>query len=275
MTRFRPLDHPSTFRKMAAAMWRAPNDPTIYGSVDVEATALLAFLERHREDHPEARATVAHLVAAALARTLARHPEVNARVRLWGRLELREDVVITMQVASDHGRDLGMVRIPGAHRLPLHAISEKVRRQAGQVRREDAKYELAKSRSMLKRMPWWLMRSVLDATDVITNELDIEVRSQGLLRDTFGSAMVTNVGVFGVDTAFAPFTPIARCPIIVLVTEVKQRPWVVGDEVVPRPVLRLCATFDHRIIDGAHAGKLGAHIRQLLEETPEALATAD
>ena len=109
-------------------------------------------------------------------------------------------------------------------------------------------------------------------TDVLTNELHIHVPSQGLLRDTFGSAMVTNVGVFGVDTAFAPFTPIARCPIIVLVTEVKQRPWVVEDRVEPRPVLRLCATFDHRIIDGAHAGHLGAEVRAILESAPESLA---
>ena len=37
-----------------------------------------------------------------------------------------------------------------------------------------------------------------------------------------------------------------------------------------RPVLRLCATFDHRIIDGAHAGKLAAEIRELLSN-PEKL----
>ncbi|MCA9624161.1 MAG: 2-oxo acid dehydrogenase subunit E2 [Myxococcales bacterium] len=272
MTRFRPLPNPSTFRKMAAAMWRPPNDPTIYGTVDVEATAMLAFLERHRAEHPEARATVAHLVTAALARALAHHPELNAKVRLWGRLELRDEVVVSLQVASDDGRDLGIVRLEGADKLSLEAISERVREQAALVRREDERYELAKTRSLLKQMPWWLMRPVLAVTDVLTNELHIHVPSQGLLRDTFGSAMVTNVGVFGVDTAFAPFTPIARCPIIVLVTEVKQRPWVVEDRVEPRPVLRLCATFDHRIIDGAHAGHLGAEVRAILESAPESLA---
>jgi len=39
-----PLEHPSAFRKLAAAMWRAPNDPHVFGSVDVDMGAAEAFL---------------------------------------------------------------------------------------------------------------------------------------------------------------------------------------------------------------------------------------
>jgi pyruvate dehydrogenase E2 component (dihydrolipoamide acetyltransferase) len=68
--------------------------------------------------------------------------------------------------------------------------------------------------------------------------------------------------MFGVDSGFAPFTPVARCPIIITVTRIKDRPWVVGGAVVPRPVLRLCGTFDHRVIDGATAGMLSGEMEQ-------------
>jgi pyruvate/2-oxoglutarate dehydrogenase complex dihydrolipoamide acyltransferase (E2) component len=74
--------------------------------------------------------------------------------------------------------------------------------------------------------------------------------------DPFGSALITSVGMFGIDTAFAPLLPVARCPILILVPEVRPRPWVVDDHLEVRPVLRLCATFDHRLIDGAAAGRL-------------------
>ena len=37
---------PSTFRRIAACMWGRPSDPTIYGSMDVDATDLLAFVAR-------------------------------------------------------------------------------------------------------------------------------------------------------------------------------------------------------------------------------------
>jgi pyruvate/2-oxoglutarate dehydrogenase complex dihydrolipoamide acyltransferase (E2) component len=49
---------------------------------------------------------------------------------------------------------------------------------------------------------------------------------------------------------------------------------VVDDEVVARPVLRICGTFDHRIIDGYHAGKLCAELEDYMYE-PEGLLTAE
>ncbi len=89
--------------------------------------------------------------------------------------------------------------------------------------------------------------------------------------DPFGSAIVTSVGMFGIDSAFAPFVPLARCPMLILVPEIRPRPWAVGDRVEVRPVLRLCATFDHRIIDGAAAGRFAARLSQYFAD-PSQLA---
>ncbi len=38
MSQFTPIEDASSFRRMAAAMWRSPSDPSIYGSMDVDAT---------------------------------------------------------------------------------------------------------------------------------------------------------------------------------------------------------------------------------------------
>ena len=43
---------------------------------------------------------------------------------------------------------------------------------------------------------------------------------------------------------------------ILCLGRIVQRPWVVGNEVVPRPVVTLTLSFDHRCIDGA----LGSHV---------------
>lgn len=262
--RFAPVERPSAFRKIAAAMWQHPRDPTIYGSLDIDATHALAFLEDFKRRHGQ-KVTVSHLVARALAVAIARHPEVNAKVRYWGKLEQRDSVDLVLQVATDGGRDLAVARIDEADKQPLLAIADEVRRQAERIRAgRDEKME--RSRGMFQRMPWWLARPALRAADVLTNELHVNLPALGLPRDAFGSAMVTNVGMFGIDTAFAPFTPIARCPIVLLVPEVRDRPWVVGGQVVSRPILRLCATFDHRVIDGFQAGKLSREVRALLSE---------
>ena len=47
VTRFTPVANVSSFRRMAAGMWRSPRDPSIYGQMDVDATAALAFLARN------------------------------------------------------------------------------------------------------------------------------------------------------------------------------------------------------------------------------------
>lgn len=66
---------------------------------------------------------------------------------------------------------------------------------------------------------------------------------------TGGTITITNVGVFGVDGG----TPIINPPeaAILCLGQVARRPWVVADAVVPRDVVELTLSFDHRFIDGA------------------------
>jgi len=35
--------------------------------------------------------------------------------------------------------------------------------------------------------------------------------------------MATSVGMMSVDTGFAPFAPVARCPLVATVTKIRQR----------------------------------------------------
>ena len=73
--------------------------------------------------------------------------------------------------------------------------------------------------------------------------------SLGLSAFPFGSVVVTNVGIFGLDEGFAPQTPFARVPLWVLVGAVRELPAVVDGQVVPRPQITISATIDHRFIE--------------------------
>lgn len=264
---FTPMEDASSFRRMAAAMWRSPSDPSIYGSMDVDATAALAFLR----DHPSpTKLSITHLVARAVAVALHEQPELNAKVRFWGRLEQRSTIDIFVTVATEGNRDLSGARIDRADEKSLVELATAIREKAGKIRKgEDASYK--KSRSAFKNLPWWLARPATQLSDLLVNELHVDLAKHGMPTDPFGSAIVTSVGMFGIDSAFAPFVPLARCPMLILVPEIRPRPWAVGDRVEVRPVLRLCATFDHRIIDGAAAGRFAARLSQLFS-TPSQLA---
>jgi len=263
-TEFEPVAAASPFQKLAVAMWSAPRDPSIYGSMELDATAVLAWLDDARARGPE-RPTITHVVARAVALALARHPDLNVRIRFGARLERRLGVDVFVSVSTNGGRDLSGTKIEGADGKSVAAIAAELRDRAARIR-ADEDPALAKSRGAFARLPWWLLRPAVRLTDVLANELAIDLPEQGLPRDPFGSAVVTSVGMFGIDTAFAPFVPLGRCPMLILVPEVRPRPWVVGDRIEVRPVLRLCATFDHRAIDGFRAGAFADTVRSLLAD---------
>ena len=80
-----------------------------------------------------------------------------------------------------------------------------------------------------------------------------------------GGRIITNVGVFGLDEGFAPPTPFAHTPVLVLVGAIRDTPVVQDGEVVIRPQMSLCATLDHRYVDGAQSGVLAKVVRDVLQ----------
>jgi 2-oxoisovalerate dehydrogenase E2 component (dihydrolipoyl transacylase) len=69
---------------------------------------------------------------------------------------------------------------------------------------------------------------------------------------------VTNIGVFGIDGG-TPILPPGEAAIVAM-GRIHDRPWVVDGVVVPRPIMQLLMTFDHRVLDGAKASRALAAI---------------
>jgi hypothetical protein len=115
-------------------------------------------------------------------------------------------------------------------------------------------------------MPTALLGPFLRLIEFLTYDVGLDLSRFGVVRDGFGSAMVSNVGMFGIEFALAPLIPLTRVPIVVLVGQVRKRPCVEDDRVVVRPVLLLGCTFDHRLIDGAQGAKMAALLRRIVED---------
>jgi pyruvate dehydrogenase E2 component (dihydrolipoamide acetyltransferase) len=253
----------SGWRKIAPAIWSHPRDPQIYGELDVDASAILAFIEEARANGGP-RVTVTHLVGRAIAHTLAEHPELNVALAR-NRFVPRETVDVSFVVAVNDGRDLSSVKIRNADRKSVFEIAEELSQRAGRVRSgQDA--EFGRMKRTIDRTPPGLLRLGLKIADRLTGDWRLDLRRWGLPRDPFGSAMVTSVGMFGVQRAYAPLSPYYRVPFIALVTEVAERPVVVDGQVTARPMLGIAATMDHRYLDGAHAARLAHTVRAYLAD---------
>lgn len=265
---YRRQSRPSSWRRLAIASWRRPNDPTVYGTIEVDLSQGLALIERLRAEEG-VHATVTHLVAKSLAMSLARHPEGNGLI-LGRQVYLRDRVDIFCQVASADGRDLSGVKLEAADRMSVAEIADVLAARAARVRaRQDR--EVEQTKAALDRIPTRLLGVAMRAVAYMTYELGLDLRRLGVAHDQFGSAMVTSIGSIdaGLGMALAPLVTFSRVPIVVLVNAVQRRPVAIGDSIEIRPMLTLGCTFDHRFIDGVIASSIARelHLNLLHAET--------
>ncbi|MET0590734.1 MAG: dihydrolipoamide acetyltransferase family protein [Naasia sp.] len=79
-----------------------------------------------------------------------------------------------------------------------------------------------------------------------------------------GTITITNLGSFGMDTGTPILNP-GEVAIVALGT-IRQKPWVVDGEVMPRFVTTIGASFDHRVVDGDVASRFLADVASVIEE---------
>lgn len=79
-----------------------------------------------------------------------------------------------------------------------------------------------------------------------------------------GTITVTNIGVFGMDTGTPILNP-GEVAIVAMGT-IKEKPWVVNGEVLPRMVTTVGGSFDHRVVDGDVVSRFVADVASVIEE---------
>jgi pyruvate dehydrogenase E2 component (dihydrolipoamide acetyltransferase) len=250
-------------RKLAIATWSAPREGNIYGKLTVDATEALRYLDATRERSGE-KVSITHLVGVAVGRALARAPGLNGRI-LWGRYLPHDRVDLAFLVALEEGENLAATKVCDIDRKSVADVARELRERAQKLRSgKDEAFN--KSMAPIRWMPTWLIRIVLWVTGWLTSSLGISAPGLGLTKFPFGSCVITSVGMFGLDEGFAPQTPFARVPVYVLIGALRDLPAVIDGQLAVRKQLTLCATVDHRFLDGYQGGVLAKVVRSVLED---------
>lgn len=254
------------WRKIAAAAWGRPNDPQIYGDLELDASEVLAFIEEARAK-TGVRLTMTTMVGRALARALADHPDLNVRM-YRGNFIRRETVDVFFIVSAEEGSELSGVKVANADKKGAVEIARELGERAGAIRSGND-VELGKTKRVIGGTPRWLLGTSIKVSSWLTTDRDLDLKRFGLPRQAFGSTIVSSVGMFGVQRAYAPLAGYYRVPFLVLVGEVTDKAVVIDKEVVVRPMLTLTSTMDHRYIDGYHAARLARSVRGYFERPRE------
>src|SRR5213594_4367888 len=201
---FKPLHPLRGWRRVATQAWRPPEDPSVYAQLDIPMRSALAYVERLREESG-VRVTVTHLVARGVALALRQYPQLNGIVAR-GRIMLRDSVDIFLQVAIEGGTELSGIKIARADVKSVLEIAREMETRVERLRaRQDRQVE--RTKSLLDRIPLLLLGPVMRTIAYLVYDLDLDLTRLGVVKDEFGSAMVTNVGMFGLAQAYAPHAP--------------------------------------------------------------------
>ena len=257
----------STFRRLALGTWRTAYDPSVYGSLTLRMDPALAYIEAFRAATGK-RLTISHLMARAAAAVFEQFPEANV-VRRRGRIYRRRRIGVFFQVAMQDPRtgkiDLSGATIHDPERKSLAEICDELDARFADVR-ADRDGALSRTRRLFDRLPLRAIPVMLELTSFLGYTLNLDLRWAGVPRDAFGSVMITNVGSLGLEEAYVPLVPYSRVPVLLALGAIREAPVARDGRVAIERTMKVCATFDHRVLDGAHAAAMAGTMRAWIED---------
>ena len=248
------------WRRVANAIWQPPNDPQVYGALEVDATPLLDYMRLSRAAGHHVTPT--HLVGRAVAMALQEVPELNVRI-VGMQAVPRPSIDIFFIAAVEGGRDLSGVKVERVDQRSAPELSRELTERARRLKQGKDR-EFTRSKRTMDGLPLPLMKLAVRSAAVLTERFQLDVPALGLHKSPFGSAMITSVGMFGLPQGFAPLAWMYDVPLLVLVGEISEKAVVIDHQVAVRPMLPLTATIDHRYADGFHISQVVRAVKSYL-----------
>ena len=210
------LDTP--WRRVATALFDAPDSSRIHVRVQVDAEPIEAYLEGAPRG-----VGLLHVVAAAAARAIAEDvPELNGYL-VRGRVKAREGVTVSITAPVPGVGGLVALPLADAHRRTVPDLAGALRRQLVEVRSR-ARRDGGLAEHVLAGVPWPLRRPLLRAARGLA-ALGVPMGRFDLAPETYGAVLITSMeplaraypkeaGVF--DVAFVPHFPASRNASVIL-----------------------------------------------------------
>lgn len=251
----------SDWRKVASTIYRKPIDSKIYGSVDIDVTELEKFIASKRKEG--VKTTLTYIMTLIIGRAIKNDvPELNTFVKR-GKITPRDQVDATVSVLLQGGQ-MGSVKVENADQITIAGLSNEITEKINQSRKGNEN-DTMQSKSLLSSVPWPFRTWLFKLYRMVTIDWGVSIPGIGLSANSFGSYVVSNIGSVGLDTGYGALLPSANVSIVMILGNVMKKPVVIQDNIVPRRVLTLSATLDHRVVDGSHGGKLFRAIKHYVK----------
>jgi pyruvate/2-oxoglutarate dehydrogenase complex dihydrolipoamide acyltransferase (E2) component len=265
-----PLQYNTSWRQMAAAIFNPPRDGKVSGIMDFHFNEALAAIEKWNSEGHHVTAT--HYYMSTMGHLMGTWvPELNCYAQ-WGKVYQRPKVTVSAAVLVE-GKDLTTVRIHDADKKSVLELSAEMNDKVNSRRKGKDDTAMAK-RKGLSGVPWPVRRWIFQSMRYMVYELGIPM-SGGLNKDMFGSLLVSNLGPLGLSYGIPALMPASNLAYVMAIGRVEKKPIVQNDEITIMPVLPVSGTFDHRVVDGVHIGRMTKGIKHYFSNPEDLLKPAE
>ena len=206
--------------------------------------------------------TLVHVLGAAVGRILRAEPDINCRVVL-GRIRPYPTCDVGFAVDIEGGRDLAPITVRRIDGKSPVDVAREVAAGAGRLRGGRDRHH-RRSSGIVRWIPTPIMGFAFRVAGLLVGGLGIPAFGQPAF--PLGGTFISNVGTLGLREAFLAPVPFARVPLYLAMGAVHDAAAVVDGVVIVRSEMVITATADHRLIDGAHAGRIASRLQELLQD---------
>ncbi len=247
----------SARRRISIASYKPPHEGVIHAAMTLDCSRVVAYLDSVREASGK-KVTITAFMGAIVGRALRAEPTLNGRIHL-GRYIPYDSVNVAFLVQVNEGENLAQVLLEDIDTMSPLDVYDGLHAKASNVRTGGDK-NFEKSIKLTGKLPTPILRRVLSLGGFMTTGAGKSFAGQPAF--PFGSAVITSVGMLGVDEAFVPPTPFLRVPLYVTIGKIKDMVFAEEGQPVVRPGMTITATLDHRFVDGFQAATLAAEVRK-------------
>lgn len=255
-------DFNTPWRLTASTIYNKPSDSKILGSVELDVTDLEIYISELRKSG--IKVTLTHFFTLATGRAIQDEiPEFNTFIKR-GRVYPFEKLLASVSLKMPTG-EMSSIKVTEPEKKNYQQVVDEL--NAGiKDAITGSETKANKMKGTLGNIPWPFRKMVFSLIKFIIVDLGLSIPALGLSSQSFGTYIVSNIGTLGLDGGYPALMPAGNISLVLILGRVRDMPWVVNGEVVPRRIVKIAAALDHRVVDASHGGRLFNYLRRAVKE---------
>lgn len=223
---------------------------TVHGLVEFDVTEARTLIRDHRSRTGEALSFSAFFLNC-LGEAIESNKFMHAYRDWRNRLILFENVDVNM---------LFEVEVQGKKTIRPHILRGVNKKSMRDLHDEIRAFQKGHMESRESRLIDWFVRLPAVMRRIALWSL---FKSPQLIKDYYGTVLVSSIGMFGTGGGWA--IPVPNHTLQITLGGINEKPTVINHQIEPREIMSVTVSFDHDLVDGAPAARFIQRLKEMVE----------